>query len=132
MTGFMDMVLLHEDQYFILDYKSNKLKDYSLSSLTEAVLHHRYEVQYTLYILALHRLLKARLKDYSYEQDVGGAIYLFVRGINEPSQGLYFNKPPFELINALDILFRDPNFALPNPLSMNPSRAKMAQASLGI
>lgn len=132
MTGFMDMVLLHEDQYFILDYKSNKLKDYSLSSLTEAVLHHRYEVQYTLYILALHRLLKARLKDYSYEQDVGGAIYLFVRGINEPSQGLYFNKPPFELINALDILFRDPSFALPNPLSMNPSRAKMAQASLGI
>lgn len=132
MTGFMDLVLLHEDQYFILDYKSNKLNDYSESSLTEAVLHHRYEVQYTLYILALHRLLKARLKDYSYEHHVGGAIYLFLRGINESSKGLYFNKPPFELINALDILFRDPNCALPNPLSMNPSRAKTVQFSLGI
>jgi exodeoxyribonuclease V beta subunit len=107
MTGFMDLVLMHDNQYFILDYKSNKLRDYSKESLTEAVLHHRYEVQYTLYILALHRLLKARLKDYQYEQHVGGAIYLFLRGINQESKGLYFNKPSFELINALDLLFKN-------------------------
>lgn len=130
MTGFMDLVLFHDNQYFILDYKSNKLKDYSNESLTEAVLHHRYEVQYTLYILALHRLLKARLKDYHYEQHVGGAIYLFLRGIKETTQGLYFNKPSFELINALDQLFRNPLTAETNVASKISLSSKVAQASL--
>lgn len=130
MTGFMDLVLLHDNQYFILDYKSNKLKDYSNESLTEAVLHHRYEVQYTLYILALHRLLKARLKDYQYEQHVGGAIYLFLRGINETTQGLYFNKPSFELINALDQLFRNPLTTEVKVASKISPKNNVAQASL--
>lgn len=130
MTGFMDMVLLHDDQYFILDYKSNKLKDYSQASLTEAVLHHRYEVQYTLYILALHRLLKARLKDYQYDLHVGGAIYLFLRGIKETTQGLYFNKPSFELINALDQLFRNPLTPDVNFVSKTSSSNNVAQATL--
>lgn len=129
MTGFMDLVLIHDNQYFILDYKSNKLKDYSQASLTEAVLHHRYEVQYTLYILALHRLLKARLKNYQYEQHVGGAIYLFLRGVNQEGNGLYFNKPSFELINALDLLFK--NSITPEVLLPQVSSSKSGtQASL--
>ena len=93
-------------------------------------MHHRYEVQYTLYILALHRLLKARLKDYQYEQHVGGAIYLFLRGIKETTQGLYFNKPSFELINALDQLFRNPLTAEANVASKISLSSKVAQASL--
>jgi exodeoxyribonuclease V beta subunit len=101
----MDVVFEHQGQYFVLDYKSNKLPDYTPSSIEGSMLSHRYEVQYTLYILAVHRLLKARLKDYNYEQHMGGAIYLYLRGIDQMGQGVYFNKPSFELIQSLDEAF---------------------------
>ena len=106
LTGFMDIVFEHQGQYFVLDYKSNKLSDYSQESIANSMLSHRYEVQYTLYILALHRLLKSRLQAYNYEQHVGGAIYLYLRGIDQTGQGLYANKPPWELIRALDEAFK--------------------------
>jgi exodeoxyribonuclease V beta subunit len=37
---------------------------------------------------------------------MGGAIYLYLRGIDQVGQGVYFNKPPFELIQALDDAFK--------------------------
>ncbi len=106
LTGFMDIVFEHQGRYFVLDYKSNKLPDYSQDSLTNSMLSHRYEVQYTLYILAVHRLLKSRLKDYNYEQHMGGAIYFYLRGIDQEGQGVYANKPPSELIHQLDEAFK--------------------------
>jgi exodeoxyribonuclease V beta subunit len=106
LTGFMDIVFDHQGRYYVLDYKSNKLPDYSQDSITSSMLSHRYDVQYTLYILAVHRLLKSRLKDYNYEQHMGGAIYLYLRGIDQAGQGCYANKPSFELINALDEAFK--------------------------
>jgi exodeoxyribonuclease V beta subunit len=62
-------------------------------------------VQYTLYLLALHRLLKSRLADYDYDRHVGGALYLFLRGIDQNGTGLYADKPPKALIEALDAAF---------------------------
>ena len=106
LTGFMDIVFEHQGRYYVLDYKSNKLPDYSQDSITSSMLSHRYDVQYTLYILAVHRLLKSRLKNYNYEQHVGGAIYLYLRGIDQAGQGCYVNKPSYELIHALDEAFK--------------------------
>ena len=106
LTGFMDIVFEHQGRYYVLDYKSNKLPDYSQDSITSSMLSHRYEVQYCLYILAVHRLLKSRLKDYNYEHHMGGAIYLYLRGIDQAGQGCYVNKPSYELINALDEAFK--------------------------
>jgi hypothetical protein len=37
---------------------------------------------------------------------MGGAIYLYLRGIDQAGQGCYANKPSFELINALDEAFK--------------------------
>lgn len=72
----------------------------------KAILEHRYDLQYLLYILALHRQLKARLPEYDYDQHVGGAVYVFLRGWQNPStQGLFHDKPPKALIEALDALF---------------------------
>jgi exodeoxyribonuclease V beta subunit len=65
----------------------------------------RYEVQYVLYILALHRLLKVRLPNYSYAQHMGGAIYIFMRGIANSNAGVHWNRPPQILIETLDRLF---------------------------
>jgi exodeoxyribonuclease V beta subunit len=106
LTGFMDIVFEHQGRYYVLDYKSNKLPEYSHDSITGSMLSHRYDVQYTLYILAVHRLLKSRLKNYNYEQHVGGAIYLYLRGIDQAGQGFYVNKPSYELIHALDEAFK--------------------------
>jgi exodeoxyribonuclease V beta subunit len=106
LTGFMDVVFEHEGRYFVLDYKSNKLPSYTPDNITHSMLSHRYDVQYTLYILAVHRLLKSRLENYDYEQHMGGAVYLYLRGIDQTGQGVYFSKPPFELIDALDKAFK--------------------------
>ena len=65
----------------------------------------RYDLQYVLYLLALHRLLKARLPGYDYDQHIGGAVYLFLRGVNSASGGAFTDKPPRVLIEQLDALF---------------------------
>ncbi len=102
LTGFMDLVLAHEGRYYVLDYKSNRLPAYDAAHLQEAMLAHRYDVQYALYVLALHRLLRSRIPDYDYDTHVGGAIYLFLRGIDQAGCGVYADRPPRAFIEALD------------------------------
>ena len=109
LKGFMDLVLCHEGRHYVVDYKSNWLGEsdaaYTEDAMRAAVLAHRYDVQYTLYIFALHRLLRLRIADYDYERDLGGAAYWFLRGCGAPSQGLYLDRPPRVLIEAMDALF---------------------------
>ncbi|MSQ57943.1 MAG: exodeoxyribonuclease V subunit beta [Limnohabitans sp.] len=106
LTGVIDLVCEHNGRYWVIDYKSNKLNDYDDAHLLKSVLSHRYDLQYVLYTLALHRLLRSRLANYNYETHMGGAIYLYLRGINHPSSGLHFHRPSFDLIDHLDSLFR--------------------------
>ncbi|WP_139052900.1 exodeoxyribonuclease V subunit beta [Thiocapsa marina] len=109
LKGFMDLVFEHEGRYYMADYKSNWLGPdaaaYTPEAMRAEILHARYELQYVLYLFALHRLLKARLPDYDYDRHVGGAVYLFLRGIESPSRGLHTERPPRELIEALDRCF---------------------------
>ena len=109
LKGFIDLLFEYEGRYYVLDYKSNRLGqadgDYSSEAMREAILHSRYDLQYVLYLFALHRLLSARLDGYDYDTHVGGAVYLFLRGIHGPAQGVHFEKPPRELIEELDRLF---------------------------
>jgi exodeoxyribonuclease V beta subunit len=105
LTGSMDLVLQHDGRYWVVDYKSNKLHSYDPNTLQDAVLHKRYEVQYVLYTLALHRLLKVRLPGYDYAQHMGGAVYMFLRGIHAEGAGVHLQRPPQALIEALDDLF---------------------------
>ena len=53
---------------------------------------YRYDLQYLLYTLALHRYLRTRLgEQYDYERDIGGVAYLFLRGMNgKPNAGVLF------------------------------------------
>lgn len=109
LKGFMDLVFQHEGRYYIADYKSNWLgatdEDYTESAMDEAIRAHRYDLQYVIYLLALHRLLKSRLPNYDYDRHVGGAAYLFVRGLGAPTTGVHFERPAKELIETLDDLF---------------------------
>lgn len=107
--GFIDLVFEHEGRFYVADYKSNWLGPddaaYTQDAMRAEILHARYELQYVLYIFALHRLLKARLPDYDYDRHIGGAVYIFLRGLSGPSQGIYTDRPPRALIEALDERF---------------------------
>jgi len=69
------------------------------------VLERRYDLQYLLYTLAMHRYLDQRLPGYEYSRHMGGVYYLFLRGMRPetgPDCGVYFNLPERSLIEALD------------------------------
>ncbi|HEX7386808.1 MAG TPA: exodeoxyribonuclease V subunit beta [Castellaniella sp.] len=109
--GFIDLALKVGGRYYLVDYKSNDLGaravDYAPDSLIRAMCGARYDVQLMMYLLALHRQLRARLPDYDYERDMGGALYLFLRGQNTPGQGVCAMRPSQELMDSLDALFEE-------------------------
>ena len=112
MTGFIDLIFRFEGRYYVLDYKSNHLgytaADYHPEALKQAMQEHRYDLQYLMYTVALHRYLATRIPDYHYDTHMGGSFYLFLRGIrvdDDSAPGVYFDKPPLALIEALDQLF---------------------------
>jgi exodeoxyribonuclease V beta subunit len=107
--GFIDLTFEHQGRYYVADYKSNWLggndQAYDAEAMAETMLNKRYDLQLCLYLLALHRQLKLRLAGYDYEQHMGGAVYLFVRGHQAPTHGVHFERPPRQLIEQLDQLF---------------------------
>ena len=110
LKGFADLVFEHEGRYWVLDYKSNSLGSgdaaYSRAAMAGAMAAHRYDIQGAVYLLALHRLLKSRLGDeYDPALQLGGAVFLFLRGIaNEHTRGCYLIEPALELLDGLDAL----------------------------
>jgi exodeoxyribonuclease V beta subunit len=107
LMGFADLVFAHGGRWWVLDYKSNTLgltdADYHADALDAALLAHRYDVQAALYLLALHRLLRLRLgEDYDPAQHLGGAVYLFLRGVRGPQAGCVQVPASPALLAALD------------------------------
>lgn len=111
LKGFIDLVFRHEGRYYLLDYKSNWLGDsseaYTQDAMASAMQQHRYDLQYQLYTLALHRYLRHRIADYRYEDHFGGVIYLFLRGVDatDPHSGIFSTRPDAALIEKMDELF---------------------------
>ena len=111
LKGFIDLVFRHEGRYYLLDYKSNWLGEdreaYTRPAMEQAMRAHRYDLQYQLYSLALHRYLRHRLADYDYDRHFGGVIYLFLRGMDgqEGGQGIFTTRPVRPLIDGLAQLF---------------------------
>ncbi|MCL2075549.1 MAG: UvrD-helicase domain-containing protein [Betaproteobacteria bacterium] len=112
LKGFIDLVFEHEGRYYILDWKSNHLgwrqADYATSRLAPVMHRHGYFLQARLYMLALHRYLRVRLSDYEPARHLGGACYLFVRGIRpdwtseDKPAGFYWLPPNPDLLFALE------------------------------
>jgi exodeoxyribonuclease V beta subunit len=114
--GFIDMIVEHEGRFWIIDWKSNHLgltpADYDAPSLNAAMASHAYHLQALFYVVALHRYLRIRLRDYAFERHIGGYLYLFVRGVRpdwrdgDRPAGVHVGKPSLELIDALDRLMQ--------------------------
>jgi exodeoxyribonuclease V beta subunit len=67
-----------------------------------------YHLQAQLYLLALHRHLALRLPGYRREQHLGGALYLFVRGMRpgwSASSGVHLTRPDAGLLDRLGKAF---------------------------
>ena len=111
MHGFIDLTVEADGRYWIIDYKTNLLgarrQDYAAPQLGIAVRAGHYDLQYLIYLVALHRYLQRGLPGYTPEQHLGGAQYLFVRGMNgiNADEGVFVDRPPDALILELDALF---------------------------
>ncbi|MBS0909988.1 exodeoxyribonuclease V subunit beta [Tatumella sp. JGM118] len=114
LKGFIDLVFRWQGKYYLLDYKSNWLgadsSAYTPQAMAQAMIDHRYDMQYQLYSLALHRYLRHRIADYDYRQHFGGVFYLFLRGMGgeQPENGVFFTRPEEDFIDQLDALFAGP------------------------
>jgi exodeoxyribonuclease V beta subunit len=85
LTGSIDLVARTADGgVWLADYKTNLLPDgdYGPDALADAMAHHGYPLQATLYLVALHRYLRWRLRDYDPDRHLLGAAYLFLRGMD--------------------------------------------------
>lgn len=110
MQGYIDLTVEADGRYWVVDYKTNDLgknrSDYEGDALARAVRYGHYDLQYLIYLVALHRHLRHTLPGYDPEQHLGGAQYLFLRGLDgSGSRGVFVDTPPAALIDALDALF---------------------------
>ena len=132
LTGAIDLVMAAPDpssggteRWFVVDYKSNRIDPrrtgrvpsvrFGQAGLHHEMAGHRYVLQYHLYLIALHRYLRWRLgPSYDYDTHIGGAYYLFLRGMLGPdaegweadrARGVYFDRPPRGVIEGLDAAF---------------------------
>lgn len=112
LMGLADLVFEHQGRFWVLDYKSNRLghndQAYDRAALVTSMAEHRYDIQAAIYMLALDRLLRRRLGSaYDPHTQLGGAVYLFLRGIHGPEQGVYLVPPSIALLAGLDAMLNE-------------------------
>ncbi|MCX5044396.1 UvrD-helicase domain-containing protein [Aldersonia sp. NBC_00410] len=92
LTGSIDAVLrVSGPRFLVVDYKTNRLglgdltvEHYTPDRMAEEMLRAHYPLQALIYLVALHRYLRWRMPSYRPAEHLGGARYLFVRGMVGP------------------------------------------------
>ena len=84
MIGFIDLIFRHNDKYYIIDWKSNKLdgtpEGFNVSGMKKEMAKHFYFLQYLIYTVALDKYLSCRIKDYGLRQAFWWSLlYIFAR-----------------------------------------------------
>ena len=138
LTGSIDLVVRVTDptgsrapRFAVCDYKTNRLgevgrppslADYHPDHLAGAMAGHDYPLQALLYAVALHRYLRWRLPGYDPAAHLGGAAYLFVRGMagtaavlpdGRPYGVFTWDLPPALVAEASDLLAGRAGAAVP-------------------
>ncbi len=104
--GYIDYCFAQANQFYVLDYKSNRLGDtygdYDWTAMHQEMLRHRYDLQAFIYTLALCKHLGID-SEKAYRKTIGGYYYLFVRGMKKhQSTGIYHDRIDWaELANFL-------------------------------
>ena len=95
-NGFIDLIFVFKNKYYILDWKTNWLgnnaQDYNSTAIINVMQKYNYFLQYLLYYLALEKFLKSQ--KFIKQASIGGVIYLFVRGLSDTNKslGVYFDN----------------------------------------
>jgi len=113
MHGFIDLVFCFQGRYYVCDYKSSHLgdsfEDYLGPALIENMEKNYYDLQYLIYLLALHRYLKNVLPDYDPDRHLGGVYYLYLRGMTNIEKyrycGVFYRKVDTKELALLDEIF---------------------------
>ncbi|TXH69301.1 MAG: hypothetical protein E6Q88_09340 [Lysobacteraceae bacterium] len=120
MQGYVDLVYRDDDgRHYVLDYKTNRLPAYDAASLRRSIVAQDYDLQYLIYLVALRRWLRLRHgAGFDPARAIGGAVYLFLRGLPAPvagmsavgpggadMPGLYIDAVAPRLLAELDDLF---------------------------
>lgn len=105
LRGYIDLMFEWEDRWYVADYKSNRLPAYEQPDAIEAVQREHYVLQGQLYSAAAHRYLRQRDPHYEPAKHWGGALFLFVRGMEGPEKAgasVFFERQSPELLIAMD------------------------------
>ena len=110
LTGSIDLLFEHQGKYYVLDWKSNLLPEYSPAMLKQSMTHSYYQMQYLIYLAAVIRLLKQRLnlsEEEAYEK-IGGVYYVYMRGADSehPENGVFFDRPEYSEISKITGLLK--------------------------
>jgi len=107
LKGFIDLVFFWEKKYYIIDYKSNWLGKnnsfYSHENIKKEIINKRYDLQYQIYTIALHKYLQKKIKNYNYKDHFGGVFYIFLRAIDyqKKNNGIFYTIPNYSLIKKI-------------------------------
>ena len=105
MKGFIDLIFFHQNKYFILDWKTNWLgnndNSYDLKNLNKEMKKNQYDLQAAIYAETLRRYFKWKKIDQT-QASFGGAFYIFLRGINSFSKGIYHFYPEKKLLDQAE------------------------------
>ncbi|MDQ5841274.1 MAG: PD-(D/E)XK nuclease family protein, partial [Chloroflexota bacterium] len=125
LTGSIDAVLrvgeAESRRYLVVDYKTNRLGSreqpltawhYRPDALEHAMVEAHCPLQALLYDVALHRYLRWRHPGYDPAVQLGGVLYLFLRGMCGPGvtcadgsvPGVFSWHPPTDLVTAMSDL----------------------------
>ena len=99
--GFIDLLFVWKDRFYIADWKSNRLaQGYRNDAMQMEMEAAGYDLQYQLYSLSTLRWLKQKMGGrFDPERHFGGVFYLFIRGMNgnKKGEGVY-HVPPEQLL----------------------------------
>ncbi len=127
LTGSIDLVARigagsGRHRFVVVDYKTNRLHrrgrlpdpgEYGRAAMAQAMSEHHYPLQALLYSVALHRYLRWRLPGYDPATHLGGAGYLFLRGMvgsgtpvhdGHPDGVFHWAIPPALVVELSDLL----------------------------
>ncbi len=103
LQGFIDRLVRCGPGWGVIDWKTNRLDDYSQGGLLRCAFEDHYLLQAHLYLVALRRYLHALGED---KPQILGAWLVFLRDIAPgDARGVLHICPPAEMLEALDALF---------------------------
>ncbi len=102
LRGSIDFVFEHKGKIYLIDWKSNILKDYHPKTLENEVSKH-YMLQLQIYTIATSYWFNLDSKE-KFEKRFGGVLYIFLRGMLQ-REGVFFFRPVWnDLLDYENIL----------------------------